>query len=177
MLCPFVAERRQDVTVGMMVLEAAFFANTFRFIVSFIISAPHSIKSQLIETSRQQGFDGFRNETLPPIGLANPIANLSFTRLHGCGVKTIRKHDPATAYRLACIFQNNCVCFRCRKYSPDDFQTVFYRSMRRPTGNWTNVRVAGILEQCVSLSFLPGSEYKSFRLNHYHSFLRSQLRA
>lgn len=52
MLSPFVTERRQDVMVRMMELEAAFFTNTFRFIVSFIISAPHSIKYQLIETSR-----------------------------------------------------------------------------------------------------------------------------
>lgn len=172
MLCPFVSERRQDVTVGMMELESALFTNTFRFIVPFIISAPHSIKSQLIETSKQQGFDRFRYETLSPIGLANPITYLCFARLHRCGMKTVCKHDSATAYRLTGIFKNDGVCFRRRKYSPDYFKTILHRSMWHPSCNGPYIRVAGILEQSVGLCFLPRSEDKSFCLNHYHFFQR-----
>ena len=50
-LCAFVAERRQDVRVGVMELKAAFFADTLRFVVPLIMSAPHRIKRQLIEAS------------------------------------------------------------------------------------------------------------------------------
>ena len=45
MLCSSISEWRQDIVIGMMELETAFFTNPFRFVISFIISAPYSIKS------------------------------------------------------------------------------------------------------------------------------------
>ena len=165
MLCPFVPEWRQNVAVSMMKPEAAFFTNALWFIISVIISAPHSIKSQLIEASRQQGFGRFRYKTLPPIGLANPIAYLGLARLHGCRVKAIRKHNPATAYWFSRFFQNDSKCLRSCKYSPDYFKTIFHRRMGQPPGNGSNIRITCIFVQYASLRFLPRTQNKSFCFN------------
>lgn len=87
MLSTCVSKWRQDVTVRMMKLEAAFFTDPFRFVVPFIISAPHGIKCQIIETACQQSLNRFRNQTLPPVGLPYPVADLSFSTLHIGGME------------------------------------------------------------------------------------------
>lgn len=46
-----VAERRNDIMIGMMIFESAFFTDPSGFRVSVIVSAPYCIKLKDIETS------------------------------------------------------------------------------------------------------------------------------
>lgn len=51
MLCAFVSERRNDVMVRVVILEAAFLTDPSGFVVPLIVSAPYSIEFKVIEAS------------------------------------------------------------------------------------------------------------------------------
>lgn len=158
MLCPLIAERRNYAMIRMMEPEAAFLYNPFRLCVPVIISAPRGIKVQVAEASCQQGRDSLGDEALSPIGLAYPVANLRFARLHLSRVKTIGEHYPATADRLARGFKHDRIRFGSGEDRPDNLPAVFHRRVGRPSGNGTDVRVARVLEHCLGIRFLPRSE-------------------
>ncbi len=47
----YVAKGRNNIMIGMVILETAFFTDPFGFVISFIVSAPNRIESKVIETS------------------------------------------------------------------------------------------------------------------------------
>lgn len=47
----YVAKGRNNIMIGMMIFESRFLADTFGFVISFIVSAPNRIEFKVIETS------------------------------------------------------------------------------------------------------------------------------
>lgn len=101
MLCAGVAERRDNVGVSVVEAEPAFFNDAPGLDVSVVVSTPDGLELQLIEATRQQCSDSFRNEALSPVGLADPVAYLGVARLHVGGVESVGEHYSATAHGLA----------------------------------------------------------------------------
>lgn len=128
----------------MMETEPTLLHHPARLCVTVIIPAPDGGHPQIFEASLQQATHGFGYQSLPPIRHTYPITYLRLARLHFGTVQTIPEHDSYAPDRLTGFFQNHGVSLWSGKYSPNDVQTVFYRSMRRPSGNRTDSRVLSV---------------------------------
>lgn len=122
-------------------------------------------------SSKQRAYS-FRNQTLSPIRLPNPIANLCLVIVHIGGMKTVGKHNPAGAYRFICLFQDDGIGLGSGKYRPDYFKAVLHRSMRHPSGYGAYIRITRVSIQYSGFRFSPGAQNQSFCFNHTGRFLK-----
>ena len=130
------------------------------FLVAIKISAPNGSHLQILKGISNQFADGFGNQALPPIWLANPIANLTFRcPAIFCGANlTPCCHDSYATDCFRLSPSETTAYVSGADNTPLMISRLFPNTrVRRPTCDGTDIRIAGIFVECFGIAFLPRS--------------------
>ena len=104
---------------------------------------------------------GLGDEAHPPIGFADPIAELGLVLIERDIALFVTKKTHAP-HRLASLLENDSVGLRCREHVADYFAAVLNACMRGPSGNRANIRILGVAIQFFSIVFVPRAKNEPF---------------
>ncbi len=134
-----LAEQRHFDALGLsLVDESELFLHAMGLFVAVIIATPDAVHFEILKGIAEHLARGFGNEPLPPIWLANPIAELVFVVSLGKVVAV--KTDAAD--RLAILFQAHGKGIGRGQNRSNDLTAVLHTRVRRPSGRWAYIGVA-----------------------------------
>lgn len=130
------------------------------------MGAPHTLRTHLPKLPAQHRLHGLRDQSLPPVGAGDPVAELRLPSplryLRG------KYADGADGAAVPVLWHHGKGSL-LGQHRPDDLPAVLHRGVGRPSGGGAYLRVAGPAVQRLGIALLPRPQQQPFRFHHSQS--------